>query len=181
MATARQVYKNPQPGQPLISTISTGCKTPLLEIKYCNLVNPFRYPNSPTIPRYSITCIVDPKEHKEFLKGIQAIERDEKVETIIKNDYVKEDGEHLTTGKVLIKFQSKDIIPVYLGGESHDKSTGPQQIELEDELARAEKVMVVYDILRYTKKNTMKTEHGISFKPSCIWYYPSKPLAQKEG
>jgi len=177
MAEARQVYKNPKPGQPLISTISTGCKTPLLEIKYCNLVNPFRYPNSPTIPRYSITCVADPKTHKEFLHGIQTIERDEKVDTIIKNDYVKENGENITTGKVLIKFQSKDLIPVYLGEVAN--SSG-EQIELEDELARGEKIMVIYDILRYTKKNTMKTEHGLSFKPSCIYYYPSKALHKKE-
>jgi hypothetical protein len=30
----------------------------------------------------------------------------------------------------------------------------------------------VYDILRYTKKNTMTTEHALSFKPTCIYYYP---------
>jgi hypothetical protein len=180
MTTQKQVYKNPQPGKPLITTISSGCKSPILEIKYCNLVNPFRYPNSPTIPRYSITCLIDPKEHKEFLRGIQTIEKDEKVETILKNDYAKEDGETLQTGKVIIKFQSKDIIPVYVGDFPTEKGK-PEQIELEDELSRGEKVMVIYDILRYTKKNTMKTEHGISFKPSCIYYYPSKPLDKKEG
>jgi len=179
MSTSRQVYKNPKPGQPLISTISSACKTPLLEIKYCNLVNPFRYPNSPTIPRYSITCVVDPKEHKEFLAGIQSIEKDEKVDTILKNDYVKEDGENLTTGKIIIKFQTKEIIPVYVMKGVAGKFD-PEQIELEDELARGERVMVIYDILRYTKKNTMKTEHGISFKPSCIYYYPSQPLETKE-
>lgn len=167
MSQAKQVYKNPKPGQPLISTISSGCKTPFLEVKFCNLVNPFRYPNSPTIPRYSVTCVADPEEHKEFLKGIQTIEKDEKVDTIIKNETVKEDGEHLTTGKVLIKFQSKDIIPIYLSGTFPRGET--PQIELEDELARGEKIMVIYDILRYTKKNTMKTEHGLSFKPSCIY------------
>ena len=48
------------------------------------------------------------------------------------------------------------------------------RVELEDELARGEKILVVYDILRYTKKNTMKTEHGISFKPSCIYYFPNQ-------
>lgn len=170
---AKQVYKNPQPGQPLISTISSGCKTPPLEVKFCNLVNPFRYPNSPTIPRYSVTCVVDPEVHKEFLKGIQTIEKDEKVDSIIKNETQKENGEHLTTGKVLLKFQSKDIIPVFSGGK-FPKGEAPR-IDLEDELAKGEKIIVVYDILRYTKKNTMKTEHGISFKPSCIY------LLTKEG
>jgi|SRR5277367_1617641 len=179
MVNEKQVYKNPKPGQPLISTISTGCRTPILEIKFCNLVNPFRYPNSPTIPRYSVTCLVDPKEHGEFLKGIQSIERDEKVETIIKNDAVKEGDEHFTTGKVLVKFQSKENVPVYLADMATERGKS-EQIELEDELARGEKVLVIYDILRYTKKNTMKTEHGLSFKPTAIYYYSSKPLSKKE-
>lgn len=174
MSQARQVYKNPQPGQPLITTISTGCKTPILEVKFCNLINPYYYNNSPTVPRHSVTCIVDPEEHKEFLKAVQTIEKNEKVETIIKNETAKEGDNHTTTGKVLIKFQSKEKIPVYLGGEPYGRDKGPTLIELEDELARGERIMVVYDILRYTKKNTMKTEHGISFKPSCIWYYPKE-------
>jgi hypothetical protein len=165
----RQVYKNPKPGQPLISAISSGCKTPILEVKFCNLINPFRYPNSPTIPRYSVTCVFDPKDHKEFIKGIQSIERDEKVETILKNETKKEDDSHSNTGRILIKFQTKDIIPVYNGHFIEGET--PQQIELEDELAQGERVMIIYDILRYTKKNTMKVEHGISFKPSCIYYY----------
>ena len=170
MAQTKQVYKNPRPGQPLISTISTGCRTPLLEVKFCNLVKPYYYANSPTIPRHSVTCLVDPEIHKEFLKGIQTIEKNEGVETIIKNETVKEADEHLTTGKVLIKFQSKDVIPVYVMAEPPQPE--PELIELEDELAKGEKIIVIYDILRYTKKNTMKTEHGISFKPSCIYYYP---------
>ncbi len=168
MAQAK-VYKNPQAGQPLISTISTGCKTPPLEVKFCNLVKPYYYANSPTIPRHSVTCVIDPELHKEFLKGIQTIEKNEKVETIIKNETVKEGDEHLTTGKVLIKFQSKDIIPIYMAGE-YPRGEVPR-IELEDELAKGERIIVVYDILRYTKKNTMKTEHGISFKPSCIYLF----------
>lgn len=172
MTQVRKVYKNPQPGQPLITTISSGCKTPLLEVKFCNLVNPFRYPNSPTVPRYSVTCVIDPDQHKEFLKGIQTIEKDEKVETVIKNETVKENDNVVNTGKVLLKFQSKDIIPVYMGGE-YPKGEAPP-VELEDELARGERIVIIYDILRYTKKNTMKTEHGISFKPSCIYYYPKE-------
>lgn len=171
MAQAKQVYKNPQPGQPLISTISTGCKTPILEVKFCNLVKPYYYANSPTVPRHSVTCLVDTELHKEFLKGVQTIEKNEKVDSIIKNETVKEGDEHVTTGKVLIKFQSKDVIPVYI--QSQETNQGqPVPLDLEDELARGERIMVVYDILRYTKKNTMKTEHGISFKPSCIYYYP---------
>lgn len=165
--TERTVYKNTQQGQPLISTISSGCKTPVLTVKFCNLVNPFRYPNSPTIPRYSVTCVVDTEIHKDFLTGLQTIERDEKVESVIKNETMKEDGEHFNTGNVLIKFQSKDQIKVYKSGKFPRGET--PIIELEDELAKGERIVVVYDILRYTKKNTMKTEHGLSFKPTAIF------------
>ncbi len=167
MAT-KKVYKNPQPGQPLMMTVSSGCKTPKLEVKFCNLIKGFYYPNSPKIPRYSVTCLIDPEKDKEFLTGIQAIEKNEEVETIIKNDTQKENNEQVMTGKCLIKFQSKDKIPVFMNREGSE----PELIELEDELAKGEHVVVIYDILRYTKKNTLKTEHGISFKPSCIHLYP---------
>lgn len=167
----RQVYKNPKPGQPLISTISTGCKTPLLSVKFCNLVKAFYYPNSPTIPRYSVTCVIDPEMHKDFLKGVQTIEKNEGVETIIKNDTTKEKGKHVTTGKLLIKFQNKDQVPIYI---KEREDSEPEQIDLEDDLAADEKIVIVYDILRYTKKNSVQAQHGISFKTSCIYYYPSK-------
>lgn len=174
MSQAKQVYKNPQSGIPLITTISTDCKTPILEVKFCNLVNPYRYANSPTIPRYSVTCVIDPDEHVEFIKGIQAIETNEKVDSILKNDTVRAEGQQVTTGKIIIKFQTKDIIPVYFVTKNIEVLNSKElvKMDLEDELARGEKVQVVYDILRYTKKNTLKTEHGLSFKPTCIYYYP---------
>ncbi len=168
----KKVYKNPQAGQPLITTISSGCRTPILEVKFCNLVNPFRYPNSPTIPRYSVTCVIDPEEHKEFLLGIRTIETDEKVETVVKNESEKGKNGHNQTGKMLLKFQSKELIPIFLAGDFAKGET--PQVELEDELAKGEKIVVVYDILRYTKKNTAETEHGLSFKPTCIYYYATE-------
>lgn len=175
--TAAKVYRNPQPGQPLLSTISSGCKTPPLEIKFCNLQKAFFYANSPKVPRYSITCVIDPTKDKEFLEGVQTIEKHEKVETIIKNESSKQNGEYVTTGKVYMKFQSKEIIPVYIKREGEE----PELIELEDELARGEKVIVIYDILRYTKKNTMHTEHGLSFKPTSIYYLSNKSLDAKDN
>ena len=166
----KKVYKNPKMGTPLISTIVTGCKTPILEVKFCNLVNPYFYPNSPTIPRHSVTCLVDQEDHKEFLNAIQTIEKNEHVESILKNEITKSGTSSTYSGKLLIKFQSKDIIPIFEGGEFKKGET--PKVELEDELAPFEKIMIVYDVLRYTKKNTTKTEHGLSFKPTCIYYYP---------
>jgi hypothetical protein len=170
MTEKKEVYRNPQVGQPLITTISKRCRTPRLEIRFCNLVNAYHYPNSPKIPRYSITCILDAKEHEKFLSGISAIEKNENVASIIKSDYEKNDKEYVTTGKLLIKFQGKDIVPVWIESEEGDMHS----LELEDEIAAGEKVEVVYDILRYTKKGTGNIEHGISFKPTAIYYYPSK-------
>lgn len=168
----KKIYKNPKEGQPLISTISVGCHTPVLEVKFCSLVNPFRYPNSPTIPRYSVTCLVDPEEHGEFLNVLRTIEKDEKVESILKHDTAKEGGITVQTGKYLVKFQSKEAIPVFLSGKFAKGET--PQVELQDELAKGEKIEVVYDILRYTKKNAANTEYGLSFRPTCIYYYATE-------
>src|SRR5277367_1155622 len=102
MAKEKNVYTNPQAGQPLITVISSGCKTPIVNVKFCCLVNAYYYPNSPTIPRYSITCLCDPEEHKEFLKGIETIETNEHVETILKADTTKDNKqkELQKTGKI---------------------------------------------------------------------------------
>lgn len=182
MSTAKQVYKNPEAGQPLITVISSKCQTPLLDLKFSTLVKPFYYPNSPGVARYSVTCVVDPKKDKDFLAGLQAIEKNEQVESIIKNETVKEGNEIFNTGKVLVKFQTKEQIPVYIATQNPDGSMKAEPIELEDELARGEQIVVVYDILRYTKKNnTAKVEHGLSFKPLLIYYYPKAQPAKVEG
>lgn len=171
MAKEKRVYTNPKSGQPLISTISSGCKTPLIEVKFCNLVNPFYYPNSPTIPRYSVTCLLDAdsKDAKEFLTGIETIEKNEGVDSIIKKDTAKVQGKYEMTGKFIVKFQTKELIPVFISGPEGMS----EALELEDELAKGEKIIVVYDILRYTKKNSVKIEHGLSFKPTEIYYFPT--------
>jgi hypothetical protein len=164
----RKQYKAPVEGQPLMTVILSGCKTPILDVKFCNLIKPFFYPNSPNVPRYSITCVIDPIKHKDFLKSLQDIEREEKVDTILKNESNKEGDSHLNTGKILVKFQSKMKIATFvIEGEGK-----PEEIDLQDELAKGEKIYVMYDVLRYTKKNSLKTEHGLSFKPTAIYYYP---------
>lgn len=175
MAFQPHVYKSPQE-TPLLSTISSGCQTPILEVKFCSLVNPFRYPNSPTIPRYSITCVFDVKKNREFIEGIRSIEQDEKVDSILKNEPVKRGTEGTPGDRMLIKFQGKEKAPVYIINANGEQ----EPIQLEDELAPGEKVIVLYDILRYTKKGTAEIEHGLSFKLCSVLYFPSTALA-KEG
>ena len=163
-------YKNPRVGQPLITTISSGCKTPWLEVKFCNLVKAFYYPNSPTIPRYSVTCIVDPEAHSQFLLGIQTIEKNEEVDSVIKLENVKEKNNVFHSGNLLIKFQNKDKVPVFLiNDENMDLENPGEPLELQDELAAKERILIVYEILRYTKRGTLTCEHGLSFKPTKIF------------
>lgn len=171
MPEKKSVYKNPQAGSALLTVICSGCRTPILDVKFSTLVNPFYYQNSPGIARYSVTCSFNPEEHKEFLKGILNIEKNEKVDSILKNETTKKEGEYVNTGNILIKFQTKEVIPIYLT-ENKETLEPFTRLELEDELARGEKIMIIYDILRYTKKNTAKVDHGLSFRPSCIYYFP---------
>lgn len=178
MAIQKQVYKSPSKKQSLISVVVSGCKSPILPVKFCNLVRPFYYPNSPTIPRYSVATSFCPEENSEFLKGIQSIEQNEGVESIIKHDSTKDGGEYTNTGRLLVKFQTKNKVPVYTR-KVGQKEEEAEEIELQDELARGEMVQVVYEVLRYTKKNTDPVQHGLSFKPTKIFYYPD--LSQVEN
>lgn len=164
----KPVYKKPDSDtSSYLKPISSGCKTPWVDVKFSTLVRPFYYPNSPQIPRYSITCLCDAEEHKEFLRGIQTIEKNEGAKTsVLKAESTRENGEYTKTGKYTIKFQSRDKIPVYLmqvEGEA-------VEMDLEDEFAAGEKIYIVYDIMRYTKKGT--DEHGLSFKANAIYFYP---------
>lgn len=164
----RRQYKAPPEGKSLMSIIVSGCKTPVLDVKFSNLIKPFFYPNSPTIPRFSITCVIDPKTDGEFLSIVQKIEREEKVESVLKDETTKKGEDRVTTGKILLKFQSKNKIPVFvIEGDSQ-----PEEIDLNDELAAGEKIYLMYDILRYTKRNPSNSLHGISFKPTAIYYFP---------
>lgn len=174
MAQSKNVYKTPIAGQPLITTITSGLRSPYLEVKFCNIINAYYYPNSPKTARYSITCVIDTEKDKEFLKILQNIEKNEKVDSIIKPDTVKESDGYKTSGNMLIKFQTKDNIPVYLLDKDSQSLEEATLLGLDDELARGERVSIVFDILRYTKKNTANTQHGISFKPSCVYLLPKE-------
>ena len=164
----KKVYTNPAAaGQPFITTISSGCKTPLLQVKFCNLQNPYYYPNSPKVPRYSVTCAIDSVLHDEFLQSIWNIEKNENIPSMIKIETTGKGNEVVSTGNALMKFQTKDKIALF----TVDLEGKESPLELEDELKAGERIIIEFDILRYTKKNTMSKEHGISFKPTKIYYH----------
>lgn len=167
--TDKKVYKNKKNGASLLSTIVNNLESPKMSVKFCSLVNPYSYKNSPSVPRYSVTCILCPEKDAAFLETIHAIEKNIGVETILKNDTVKKNGDYLLTGKIVIKFQSKNFIPVYWANS--DGTFSPTT--LEDELGAGEEVSVIFDILKYTKKNAFdSSEYGMSFMPTKIIFYP---------
>lgn len=182
MAFQPHTYRNDSPSKSLLTTISSGCKSPVLKIKFCNLVRPFRYPNSPNIPRYSITVAADEKADREFIDILKDIEASEQIPSIIKPETLKKGNDYVRTGKFLIKFQGKDKPPVYVMNENNEL----EPIELQDELAPGESVQITYDILRYTKRKRASddeetpTEHGLSYKLISIVYFPSVSQSSDE-
>lgn len=177
-APKKRVYQSAAAKKLLVTTIHSGCKTPMLKVKFSTLTKPFYYPNSPHVPRYSVTCASDPQvdDQSEFIKFIQKVEKIEGVETIVKNESEKQDGQYVNTGRFLIKFQGKDKIPIMVI-ESPERENAPEEITLEDEFSPGEHVKVEFDIVRYTKKNNATNpEYGLNFKPVCIYFYPQSSV-----
>lgn len=159
--------------QAVTSSVLTGAKTPKLKVKFCNICNPFYYNNSPAIPRYSITCILDPKLDKAFIDVIKKIESEENSTSVLKEELVrgKNENETMKSGRYLVKFQGKDKVPVYL-----NKSNGTTiEYRIENELDMDSSVIVLYDVIRYVKKDTQ--EKGLNFKPKAVYIFEEE---QKE-
>lgn len=169
--TVKKVYKNKKSGTALLTTLINNLESPIMPVKFSSLINPYSYKNSPTVPRYSVTCILCPQKDAKFLETIHTIEKNSGIDTILKNDTVKKNGEYMLTGNVVIKFQSKEFIPVFWANA--DGTYSPTT--LQDELGAGENVSVIFDILKYTKKNSFdSSEYGMSFKPTKIIFYPGE-------
>jgi hypothetical protein len=169
--TAKKVYKSKKDGTSLLSTLINDLESPKMTVKFCSLVTPYQYKNSPSVPRYSITCILCPEKDAAFLEMLHTIEKNNGVETILKNDTIKKNGDYILTGKVVIKFQSKNFIPVFWANP--DDTYSPTT--LHDEIDAGEEVSVIFDILKYTKRNALdSSEYGMSFMPTKIIFYPKE-------
>lgn len=162
--------------QSLTKVLLKNYSSPVLKVKYCSLAKPFFYPSSPNIPRYSVTCILDPVKDKEFLKVIREIEEKDKIDNSLKDDTQKdrETGEVSTTGRYLIKFSGKEKIPVsYV---KNDKALSPDM--LVEELKYGTECSVIFDVVQFTKKDTK--EKGLSFQASMVYVHDNKPVAEDE-
>jgi len=166
------MYQAPVAGKALTSVVVQGLRTPILRAKFCNNQKPFYYPNSPQIPRYSITCLVDPEADAEFIKTISSIEkRENSAQTVLKADITKNDGGFVNTGLCLLKFNDKKPIVVVqrIGEELSPYSS-------HEDLPMGSEVMIDFDIIRYTKKGS--SEVGLSLRPSLITLIVKKTQPQ---
>lgn len=166
------VYQRPVPGQAVTSILLKDAKTPKLKVKFSNVVNEFYYPNSPTVPRWSVTCLLDPETDHEFISKIENLEAKENIQGshTLKDDVYKDrNGQIVKSGKYIMKFQTRDKIPVIVV-----KPGFPQiPAELKQEIAFGDSVVLVFDIVRYTKKGfSVDLNKGISYQPKMIYLYP---------
>ncbi len=167
------VYQRPVSGQAVTSIIQKDYKSPKLKVKFSNIFIPFYYPNSPTVARWSVSCLVDPEIDQEFVQNISAIEEAENVQgsQTFKDDVYKDrDGQIIKSGKFLMKFQTKDKIPVIV-----IKAGFPEvPADMKQEISFGDYAVVVFDIVKYTKKNVpFELNKGISYQPKMIYLYPS--------
>lgn len=169
---SKPVYQRPVAGQAVTSVLHKDAKTPKFKVKFSNVVNPFYYPNSPTIPRWSITCTVDPEVDAEFIQKIEKLESKESIQgsQTLKDDVYKDrEGQIVKSGKYIMKFQTRDKIPVIVM-----KAGFPSvPAELKQEIAFGDSVMIVFDVIRYTKKGlSIDMSKGVSYQPKLIYLYP---------
>lgn len=167
------VFDRPTAGQPVTQILAKEAKSPRVKVKFANVLTPFFYPNSPQVPRHSVTCIFDPDMHKEFIQKVHALEAKEKVENnqTFKPDTVKEEasGQIVTSGKLMMKFQTRDKIPVIVCKDGFPQTPA----ELRQELIAGDEVIVVFDVVRYTKRvQPGQSAAGISYQPKLIYLYP---------
>lgn len=166
------IYQRPVAGQAVTSIIFQNAKTPRVKVKFSNVVNPFRYPNSPTIDRWSITTIFHPDKHFEFIGQIEKLEAKEDIKDsqTLKDDVIKDrEGQIVKSGNFIMKFQTRDKIPVIVM-----KPGFPQvPAELKQEIAFGDEVIILFDVLRYTKKGLASDANkGVSYQPKMIYLYP---------
>lgn len=166
-------YKRPVAGQQVANFVHKDAKTPRFKVKFANIAKPFFYQATPEIPRYSVTCIIDPDTHLEFIQKIIHLEAKEGVTDaqILKDEVSKSsDGNVVTTGKHLMKFQCKDPVMVTL----YKTGYSPTVQILEEEIQQDDEVVIVFNIVRYSRRVLNgPPSKGLSYQPTHIHLYPS--------
>lgn len=166
-------YKRPVAGQPVNHALHKDIRTPRFKIKFSNIYKPFFYDSTPMVPRYSVTCVIDPDHHTDFIERLIALETREGVSeanTLKDEVYKNVEGAMVNTGKHLMKFQAKDKPTIVFPGSNGATLTR--------ELVEGDEVIVMFDIVRYNKKNPNgASTKGLSYQPKTIYIYPTTPLS----
>lgn len=172
-------YQRPVAGKPVTNTIVQNARTPKLKVKFSNVIKPFFYPNSQNVPRFSITCIVDPDQHMEFISKIQKLESSEYIidSQTLKDDVIKDNLGHIvTSGLHLMKFQTRDRIPVFRMNATGQKTP----VNMISEIPYGDEIIIVFDVLRYTKKVAPGLPNkGVSYQPKTIYLVTEKPESEQ--
>lgn len=166
-------FKKSVHGRSQTPILISGWKTPKLKVIFSNIVKPFYYPNSPQMARYSLTVIVDPEEHKEFMDKMKKMENTEKCSTQFRDEMKKDEmGNPQPTGKSILKFQTKEGIPIFklLNGQ-------PVPYETLKELPRDTEVDIIFEVARYTSKQT--SQNGLSCRAVQILIHSMPEIAYK--
>jgi hypothetical protein len=174
-------YEVPKVGQPVTSIIQTDARTPKLKVKFCNIITPFHYPNSPGVPRYSVTCVLDPEEHRDFIEKIIKLEKKENIigSQTLKEDVFKDESGHMVkSGKFNMKFQTRDKIPVVVVKEGFPNTP----TEIKNEIVFGDQVVIIFEVMRYTKKGlSSDMNKGISYQPKLVYLYPHEVSVSQKG
>ncbi len=102
---------------------------------------------------------------------IEEIERKEGVQIgeTFKDDVTRnKDGAIVKNGNFLMKFQTRDKIPVIVMKEGFPEVPAV----LINEIDYRDEVEIVLDIVRYTKRGVASMNKGISYQPKMIYLYP---------
>ena len=174
-------YQRPVAGKPVSQHVQKDAKSPKLRVKFANVARPFHYQSSTNVPRDSVTGVLDPDIHMDFIQKVIALESKEGItdSQTLKDEIQKAPvGTVVTTGKHLMKFQTKDKIPVIICKAGYTQTP----VELQDEIRSGVEVVVVFDVLRYTKKNPKGGYgRGISYQPKMIYLYPNEDVPSTQS
>lgn len=164
--TIDKIYQKPIAGQPVTVPVITKAKTPVVKVRWCNIVKPFEYSGvKPQIPRFSITCLFDPNvpADEEFITKLRLMEHNEGTDTVLKDDIVKNElQEPVKSGLHWLKFQTKEKI-IIIDGQTK------REIDLTEEIPYGSDVIVTFDVVRYSQRLlNAPPKKGLNFKPKIV-------------
>jgi hypothetical protein len=137
-----------------VKTLRTISTPPLIVYK-THIAKPYVYPGS-DINRYGIVVEIDSEQKKEaeFLKILEGIATEEKVDTI----------GHSDDDRIYIKFQTKEKIKIFIDDPDEKE---PLEIDLNSEIPYGSKVVIKFDLNLYY--NVTARKKGFNFCPKEIF------------